>query len=105
MVKYSRWSYQSPEGSNRSNSLVLKEAFTSASDTTSKPADDSVQPTVQATEDLSLQDIKPSTEEVDSDMIDASKVAALEQKLPVVENPDGVIHFLLCELLNYKDVE
>jgi len=25
--------------------------------------------------------------------------------LPVVDNPDGVIHFLLCELLNYRDVE
>ncbi|KAF2201941.1 hypothetical protein GQ43DRAFT_480293 [Delitschia confertaspora ATCC 74209] len=28
-----------------------------------------------------------------------------ELKAPVVENPDGVIHYLLCELLAYKDVE
>lgn len=26
-------------------------------------------------------------------------------KLPVVENPDGIIHYLLCELLAYKEVE
>jgi E3 ubiquitin-protein ligase HUWE1 len=38
-------------------------------------------------------------------MQDVPKVAPTEHKLPVVENPDGVIHFLLCELLNYKDVE
>ena len=105
MVKYQRYSYQNPEGSSRSNSLVLQEAYTSSSDPSAKPTDDSVQPTVQATEDLSIQDVKPSTEEVDSEMPDASKTAPPEQKLPVVENPDGVIHFLLCELLNYKDVE
>ncbi|KAL5417017.1 hypothetical protein PMIN03_001857 [Paraphaeosphaeria minitans] len=26
-------------------------------------------------------------------------------KLPVVESPDGIIHYLLCELLAYKEVE
>lgn len=26
-------------------------------------------------------------------------------KLPVVENPDGIIHYLLCELLAYKEVD
>ncbi|KAF2792543.1 hypothetical protein K505DRAFT_375981 [Melanomma pulvis-pyrius CBS 109.77] len=26
-------------------------------------------------------------------------------KLPVVENPDGVVHYLLCELLAYKEVD
>ncbi|KAK4994689.1 E3 ubiquitin-protein ligase tom1 [Elasticomyces elasticus] len=28
-----------------------------------------------------------------------------EMKPPAVDNPDGVIHYLLCELLTYKDVE
>ncbi|KAI9804681.1 MAG: hypothetical protein M1833_006756 [Piccolia ochrophora] len=28
-----------------------------------------------------------------------------EVKAPTVEHPDGVIHYLLCELLSYKDVE
>lgn len=26
-------------------------------------------------------------------------------KVPVMENPDGIIHYLLCELLAYKDVD
>jgi E3 ubiquitin-protein ligase HUWE1 len=96
MVKYNRWSYQNPEGSSRSNALVLKGP---------KPTDDAVQPAVQGTEDLTIQDVKLSTEGLDSETPDASKTAPPEHKLPVLENPDGVIHFLLCELLNYKDVE
>jgi len=108
MVKYSRWSYPSADSSSRSNSLALKDPFAPGSDPAvlaAKSADGSVQPTVQATEDLTLQDVKPSTEEVDTEMQDAAKVVPLEHKLPVVDNPDGVIHFLLCELLNYRDVE
>ena len=27
-----------------------------------------------------------------------------EMKPPTIENPDGVVHYLLCELLSYKDV-
>lgn len=105
MVKFSRWSYSTPESTgSRSNTLVLKDPLAPGSDP-SKASEDSVQPTVQATEDLSLQDIKASTEETASQMPDVSKVGHIEYKLPVVENPDGVIHFLLCELLNYKDVE
>lgn len=30
---------------------------------------------------------------------------ATEMKAPIVEHPDGVIHYLLSELLSYKDVE
>jgi len=60
-----------------------------------------VLPTLQATEELSLQDVKPSTEEADKE----AEVSKAEHKPPVVEHPDGVIHFLLCELLNYRDVE
>jgi E3 ubiquitin-protein ligase HUWE1 len=106
MVKFNRWSYNNSEStSSRSNTLALKNPFSPGSDPASKASEDVVQPTVQATEDLSIQDVKASTEEADSQMPDASKAAPPEHKLPVVENPDGVIHFLLCELLNYKDVE
>jgi E3 ubiquitin-protein ligase HUWE1 len=101
MVKFNRWTYQPSEAQSRHHSLVLKEK---TPEPTNKTNEDAVQPTVQATEDLSIQDVKPSTEAVDSEMPDAPKPAN-EQKLPVLENPDGVIHFLLCELLNYKDVE
>jgi E3 ubiquitin-protein ligase HUWE1 len=101
MVKFNRWSYTPSDAPSRHHSLVLKET---APELTSKTTEDAVSPTVQATEDLSIQDIKPSTEAVDSEMPDAPKPAH-EHKLPVLENPDGVIHFLLCELLNYRDVE
>lgn len=60
--------------------------------------------TLQPTEELSLEDVKPSTETVGPETAESSKVAT-EHKVPVVENPDGVIYFLLCELLNYRDVE
>jgi E3 ubiquitin-protein ligase HUWE1 len=105
MVKYNRWQFsQTPGvGPSRHISLVLKD--TNGPDTTNKVNEDAVTPTVQATEDLSIQDVKASTEAVDSEMPDVTRSAVLETKLPVLENPDGVIHFLLCELLNYKDVE
>jgi E3 ubiquitin-protein ligase HUWE1 len=105
MVKYNRWQFSQTQGvgPSRHISLVLKEV--TSSDTNNKPADDAVLPAVQATEDLSIQDVKASTEAVDSEMPDATKTVIVENKLPVLENPDGVIHFLLCELLNYKDVE
>ncbi|KAF2096815.1 hypothetical protein NA57DRAFT_42813 [Rhizodiscina lignyota] len=34
-----------------------------------------------------------------------SRMKTADLKHPTVENPDGVIHFLLCELLAYKEVE
>ncbi|CZR52630.1 related to TOM1 protein [Phialocephala subalpina] len=102
MVKFNRWTYPSVDGQSRHHSLVLKETHP---EPTKATEDATVQPTVQATEDLTIQDVKPSTEAVDSEMPDAAKPVAHEQKLPVIENPDGVIHFLLCELLNYRDVE
>lgn len=102
MVKYMRWSYSNSDPPGRPNSLGLKDTSVPQ---LPKLSEDTVQPTVQATEDLTLQDIKPSTEDVDTEMKDVTKAPATEHKLLVVENPDGVIHFLLCELLNYKDVE
>ncbi|KAL4979162.1 hypothetical protein BDW66DRAFT_118973 [Aspergillus desertorum] len=36
---------------------------------------------------------------------DKEKGKAVELKTPVVEKPDGVIHYLLSELLSYKDVD
>lgn len=98
MVKFNRWTYQVQEGRS-AHSLVLKGTPPVP---VLKAADDSVQPTVQATEDLSIEDLKTSTEAGDTEMTDVSKPIANEQKLPVVENPDGVIHFLLKELLSCR---
>ncbi|KAI1388266.1 uncharacterized protein F4822DRAFT_240233 [Hypoxylon trugodes] len=94
-VKLSRWA---PPDVPRGQTIVLKEP---KPDT---PKDD-VAPTVRATEDLTIQDVKPSTESEDKQVQDASKSHAQDTKRPVLENPDGVVHFLLCELLNYKEVD
>lgn len=103
MVKFTRWSYAPEPGQSRHHStLALKEKTV---EPVNKTTDDSVQPAVQATEDLSIRDVKPSTEALDREMPDAAKASGPDHKMPVVDNPDGVIHFLLCELLNYRDVE
>ena len=46
-----------------------------------------------------------SVEVAEEGQSDGPKSKAGEIKPPVVENPDGVIHFILSELLSYKDVE
>jgi E3 ubiquitin-protein ligase HUWE1 len=50
---------------------------------------------------------EPSAAEASSTAEDKEKEKdkAAEMKPPVVENPDGVIHYLLSELLSYKDVD
>lgn len=49
-------------------------------------------------------DVKPSTEPADKDMTEAPKPQQ-DTKRPLVENPDGVVHFLLSELVNYREVD
>jgi E3 ubiquitin-protein ligase HUWE1 len=71
---------------------------------TSPTKEGSVEPAVQATGDLTIEDVKPTTESADKEMTDAPKTP-FELKRPVLENPDGVVHFLLCELLNYREVD
>ncbi|KAK4198469.1 putative E3 ubiquitin-protein ligase TOM1-like protein [Triangularia verruculosa] len=104
LVKLVRWSApESRDSASRSNfQIVLKPAPDAEEE--SKPKDSSVEPTVQATEDLSINDVKPSTETTDKEMTDVPKTP-LDTKRPVLENPDGVVHFLLCELLNYREVD
>ncbi|KAI0484322.1 hypothetical protein GGR56DRAFT_20116 [Xylariaceae sp. FL0804] len=96
MLRLNRWG--PPDASTgRGQGVILK-------DTSQETPRDDVTPTVRATEDLTIQDVKPSTEGEDKQMEDVSK-SAITDKRPVIENPDGVIHFLLCELLNYKEVD
>ncbi|KAJ8122765.1 hypothetical protein ONZ43_g1120 [Nemania bipapillata] len=97
ILKLNRWA---PRDGNaaRSQVVLLKESQ-------GESTKDEVAPTVRATEDLSIEDIKPSTEGEDKQMDDVSKTTTQDLKRPVVETPDGVIHFLLCELLNYKEVD
>ena len=51
----------------------------------------------------STEDIKISTEGDEKEALDKTK--STDIRAPVVERPDGVIHYLLSELLSYKDVE
>ncbi|KAK5629426.1 hypothetical protein RRF57_005140 [Xylaria bambusicola] len=97
LVKLNRWT--SRDNSAARHQVVLLK------DPQAEVTKDEVGPTVRATEDLSIHDIKPSTEGEDKQMEDVSKTIAQDMKRPVVETPDGVIHFLLCELLNYKEVD
>lgn len=85
-------------GRPQQHAVVLKEQK-------SETARDDVAPTVRATEGLSIEDVKPSTEGEDKQMTEVSKSMPHDTKRPILENPDGVIHFLLCELLNYKEVD
>ncbi|KAK4115750.1 hypothetical protein N656DRAFT_795455 [Canariomyces notabilis] len=101
LVKLARWSSPSVDGAPRTHSLSLKEK---TAEQATPPKDGSVEPAVQATEDLTIHDVKPSTEATDKEMTDAPKTP-FESKRPVLEHPDGVVHFLLCELLNYREVD
>ena len=59
---------------------------------------------VQSTDNSAKDDTtNESTDPIDKQDEEPPKSA--EMKTPTVENPDGVIHYLLCELLSYKDVE
>ncbi|KAH9898730.1 hypothetical protein F4778DRAFT_193863 [Xylariomycetidae sp. FL2044] len=97
MTKLTRW-VPGDASMARHQTLMLKEVDAEGSK-------DDVTPAVQATEDLSIHDVKPSTEGQDKQPADASKGNSQETRRPVLENPDGVVHFLLCELLNYKEVD
>lgn len=46
---------------------------------------------------------KETSEPVEQPVLERTKTSDL--KPPVVENPDGVIHYLLCELLAYKEID
>ncbi|KAK0386595.1 hypothetical protein NLU13_6430 [Sarocladium strictum] len=86
LFEFSKWVAPGSDAS-RSHYLVLKPNAITASDN-KEPVHEG---------------IKQSTEAADNDMTDAPK--ASDSKRPVVDNPDGVVHFLLCELLNYRDVD
>ncbi|KAJ3492058.1 hypothetical protein NLG97_g5480 [Lecanicillium saksenae] len=102
MLRFSRWSPAGSEGGGRSNAVMLKDAVASSESVPLPGAEDKDKPAA-ADASNTADDIKPSTELVDKEMADAPKIT--DSKRPVVENPDGVVHFLLCELLNYREVD
>ena len=106
MVKFaSKWSPPSAESPFRpSPMLALKVADLDGGEP-SVPKDDSVEPAVQATEGLNINDVRPSAEDGDKTMTDAPKMPGHEHKRPIVGHSEGVIHFLLDQLLNYQKVD
>jgi E3 ubiquitin-protein ligase HUWE1 len=80
----------------RPQTLTLKPEETSAteSDATAGPSDT----TAEADKPKESSEIPPQ-----KPVLERTKTTDL--KLPVVENPDGVIHYLLCELLAYKEID
>ncbi|KAK1832134.1 E3 ubiquitin protein ligase [Podospora conica] len=108
-AKLYRYSPPTPgEASAKHVALVLRDQLP---DSASPAKDSSIDPAVQATSDLTISDdkatsdVKLTTEPADKEMPDAPKTPGLELKRPNLTDPDGVVHFLLCELLNYRDVE
>ncbi|KAH7040675.1 uncharacterized protein B0I36DRAFT_260057 [Microdochium trichocladiopsis] len=96
LIKLPRWNLHE-SGMGHRQPIALKEPRSDA-------AKDDVAPTVRATEDLSIQDVKQSTEDKDKSIADHAKLSTTDKR-PVLENPDGVVHFLLCELQNYRAVD
>lgn len=101
MVKLGKWSSNAADSPGRQQ-IVMQDMYSRSN---RSHMEETTLPPLQATGLLTLGDVKPSTEAAEGESIESAKAAPVEYKAPVIENPDGVIHFLLCELLNYKDVE
>ncbi|KAL9583545.1 MAG: hypothetical protein Q9203_005037 [Teloschistes exilis] len=71
-------------------------------DTSEPKAEDGAHSEVQPGDQLGDQPVEVNGSGVDNV---ATKSKAAEVKPPVVENPSGVIHYILCEILSYRDVE
>lgn len=84
------------EPNQKPQTLMLKRADTPVADAglNAEPSDNTAEADKpKESSELPLQ--KPVLE----------RTKTTDLKLPVVENPDGVIHYLLCELLAYKEIE
>ncbi|KKA29364.1 hypothetical protein TD95_001962 [Thielaviopsis punctulata] len=107
MLKFVRWTTSTIE-TGRGNILGLKSSETPAN---AEPASENAEETAteskeaEKKEDESTGTVKPSTEAAEDVDMTSQNAKSAEKKVPVLENPDGVIHFLLCELVNYREVE
>lgn len=81
----------------RPQHLVLKRDEASASDPDNTPSAGAADTAVEGDKP------KESSEPRKGPVLERTKTSDL--KPPVVEKPDGVIHYLLCELLAYKEVD
>ena len=96
------------ESSLRANQVLQqkpepKEQSKESKPTEEDPATSTEETSAGAVEGQAAEAPNPSTSEREESTVQRPK--ATETKAPIVEHPSGVIHFLLLELLNYKDVE
>ncbi|EHY57695.1 E3 ubiquitin-protein ligase tom1 [Exophiala dermatitidis] len=91
LVKISAWQPHY----NNTVSLILKDAG-DGKEGEGQPAADPGEASMQPA---------ASVEPPDDSIAEPGKSKTSDIKPPIVEHPDGVIHFILSELLNYKDVE
>lgn len=92
------------DSSHQPQNLVLKPEVTiPASPEESDPPEEKQEQDAENSEDNAAKDTaQPSTEEVSTAVAQKSK--ASDTRAPVVQHPSGVIHYLLCELLTYREV-
>lgn len=89
------------DSSQRPQNLVLK-ADVQATTNAEAPKPTTEEMDVNEGKIIEGRDAIPNTDEASAGI--AQKCKTIESKAPVVENPSGVIHYLLCELLAYKEV-
>ena len=95
---------QSFDPNQRPQVLILKSEGKESAGISEQKEDAAIQNPAEDGDASSKDDIKLSTEETNtSGPLEKSKTQ--DVKAPVVEQPDGVIHYLLSQLLSYKDVE
>ena len=92
--------------SSRPQHLTLKTpaAEVTKPDQEENPPDKAAGGSTQLAEGSSA-DKKPSTTVAGNADTTEDQLKATDIKTPVLENPDGVVHFLLSQLLSYKDIE
>jgi E3 ubiquitin-protein ligase HUWE1 len=105
MLKISKWNSPTVGDGSRPSQLALKEP--SVSEPSFLPPIRSLVAEAGRSDvnSLSLDEVRPSVEETKNDTSDSSKPLLDDPKRPMVENTDGVMHFIVSELLNYREVE
>ena len=92
------------DASHQPQNLVLKPEVTipAPSEESDLPEEKLEQDTENSKDNAAKDTAQPSTEDASTAMAQKSKGS--DTKAPVVQHPSGVIHWLLCELLTYKEV-
>jgi E3 ubiquitin-protein ligase HUWE1 len=97
MLQAHLWQSTASDPNSRTWTLELKDSRADASSAVDIEQGEGAKKLV---DESSTKDVKPSTEEADKETNGTPKATR-----PVLENPDGVVHFLLTELLKYREVD